>query len=151
SRATHTDAAKLYLGWFKDHRKSYSNTEGTINAHILPSLGSKVIEKTTRKDYKHWMRQLAKAPARQRARRGEAQAFRAAPDTDDAVRARRATVNRILTVLKAMLNHAVEEELVAKPGPWREIKPFEKTDEPIIRFLTEDECKTLIDACSVEF
>src|SRR5207302_2723911 len=114
--------------------KSYSNTEATINAHILPSLGATRIDDLTRKQLRAWLRKLAKTPARRRAARGGPPAFRAAPTTEDALRARRATANRVLTVLKAMLNIAVEEEMVSKPGPWREVKGVENTDEPVIRF-----------------
>src|SRR5205807_3236020 len=60
SRATVADGAASYLEWFKDHRKSYSNTEATINAHILPSLGATRIDDLTRKQLRAWLRKLAK-------------------------------------------------------------------------------------------
>jgi integrase len=50
-------------------------------------------------------------------------------------RARCATANRVLTVLKAVLNHAVEAGRVDDDRAWRRVKPFEKVNEPRVRFL----------------
>ena len=40
----------------------------------------------------------------------------------DAIRARRATANRVLTILKAALNHAFHEGNAASDEPWRKAK-----------------------------
>jgi len=40
------------------------------------------------------------------------------------VRARRATANRTLTVLKAALNQAFHESRIASDEAWRKAKPF---------------------------
>ena len=45
----------------------------------------------------------------------------------DGRRARKATANRILTVLRAILNRAFEKGLVADDTPWRRVKPFKRT------------------------
>ncbi len=37
---TVADACRDYLLWFRAHRKSYRDTERTVNAHILPALGA---------------------------------------------------------------------------------------------------------------
>jgi integrase len=53
----------------------------------------------------------------------------------DAWRARCATANRILTVLKAALTHAVEAGKAGDDRVWRRVKPFGKVNEPRVRFL----------------
>ena len=63
------------------------------------------------------------------------------------MRARRATANRILTVLKAALNLAFQERLVPNDEAWRAVKPFKAVDSPVIRYLNADECRRLVNAC----
>jgi hypothetical protein len=63
----------------------------------------------------------------------------------------RFTANRILTVLKAILNKAFHDELVDDNVAWRRVKPFENVEQAKIRFLTEVECKRLINAARPDF
>jgi integrase len=67
------------------------------------------------------------------------------------VRARRSTANRTLTVLKAALNHAYIKGRVASDDAWRRVKPFRKVDAPIVHFLSDDECRRLVDCCEGGF
>ncbi len=69
----------------------------------------------------------------------------------EAVRARRSTANRLLTVLKAALNHAFQEGRVSAEEPWRKVKPFREVDSAVIRYLSADECWRLVNACSADF
>ena len=50
----------------------------------------------------------------------------------DAVRARRATANRVLTILKAALNHAFTEGHAVSDEAWRKVKPFRQADAPVV-------------------
>src|ERR1700730_2811141 len=52
-----------------------------------------------------------------------AKTVRTADKSADGIRKRRATANRILTVLKSALNHAWKSGHVARDDPWRRIKP----------------------------
>jgi len=67
----------------------------------------------------------------------------------DKKRARKATANRILAVLKALLNKATEDGLAADGSEWNspKLKPFKKVDEARIRFLSDDESTRLVNAC----
>ena len=56
-----------------------------------------------------------------------------------------------MTILKAILNKAFQDELVTDDTAWRRVKPFENADEPITRFLTEAECTRLINASREDF
>lgn len=53
-----------------------------------------------------WLTDIATAAPRLRTRPGQAQKVRDTAGDPEAARRRRATANRILTVLKAALNHA---------------------------------------------
>ena len=64
---------------------------------------------------------------------------------------RKSTANRILTVLKAILNKAFEDGLVPDDKEWRKVKPFKQVDEPNVRFLTVAESIRLINSCEQDF
>jgi integrase len=106
---------------------------------------------------KEWRDKLARAKARRRTARGKAQEHKrerndaSGEERAEAKRARRATANRILAVLKAILNKAFEDEKVADDKAWRRVTPFEKVDVPRVRFLTEAESIRLVNSCKPEF
>ena len=73
-------------------------------------------------------------------------------DSDpEAVRARKATANRLLSVLKAALNFAFHEGKAATDEPWRKVKPYREVDAPVIHFLQPPECVRLVNACEGSF
>ncbi len=149
---TVADAAAHYLAWFKNHRKSYRETETTINAHIIPALGTRLIAELTAKAIRQWHEHIASQPARKRSSRlSKNPSFQPKAVTSDEKRARQSTANRVLTVFKAILNKAFTDELVSDDKAWRKVKPFPNTDEPITRFLTEAESTRLINASHPSF
>ena len=64
----------------------------------------------------------------------------------DARRARKATANRILTMLKAALNRAFHTDRVPTDMAWRKVKPFKRVDEAVVRYLTAAEARRLVKA-----
>jgi integrase len=144
-------AAKHYMTWFIAHRKGITTTQHIIDAFILPAFGTRKVSSLKKKEITDWRDRLAAAPARKRTKVGKAQASRAAPKTEDERRARRATVNRTLSVFKAVLNKAGDDELVSPRGPWVDAKPFKLADQPVERFLTAAEAERLVNACQDDF
>lgn len=146
------EATIAYLAWYKEHRKAYRETEATVNAHILPAWRDKLIMEMTTPAIKRWHEKLAITPARKRSSNLSTQtAYREKPATPEEKRSRKSTANRILTVLKAILNKAFRDGLVSDDTAWRRIKPFENADEPVTRFLTEAESTRLVNACTPDF
>jgi integrase len=94
---------------------------------------------------------LAQGPRRVRAVGGTAPKMRATALDEDALRARRASANRIMTTLRAALNFAFREGRVASDLAWRRVKPFAKTDVARVRYLTGDEAQRLVNACAADF
>ena len=100
-----------YLAWIEQHRKATTAREWRDVAQARRS-GTRQPRsgKLTTAQLRRWHEQLAAQPARLRSRRGAPPRHREAPTDTDEARARRATANRILTVLKAALNHAHRED-----------------------------------------
>lgn len=135
--------------------KALSGLESTINAHILPKLGDKNVPDLTTAAIRTWLRGLATTAPRLRQSKKPNAPKRApkpvAPDDAEGQRARRASANRILTVLKAALNLAFHDGKVQTDDPWRRVTPFKGADSARIRFLTDDEAKRLVNAAGEGF
>ena len=109
--------------------------------------------KLTGKQIRDWHQKLAASPRRTRAKAGPAmgRAPSAATQAEDPVRARRATANRVLTILKAALNHAFREGKVPSDDAWRRAKAFKGADAARLRYLGEQEARRLLNACPPAF
>jgi integrase len=122
-------------------------------ARIIPAVGNVEVAKLTTKRIRDWHESVAAAPRLVRTKRfADKQATRPFDATDvEEVRARRSTANRLLTVLKAALNHAFHEGRAFADEPWRKVKPFREVDSAVIRYLNADECQRLVNACPADF
>jgi integrase len=146
---TVADAMRDYLAWVEQHRKAITAREWryVAQAHIIPALGDHEVANLTTAQLRRWHEQRAEQPARIRSRRGALPRHREAPTDPEGTRARRASANRILTVLKAALNHAHHESNEGNADVWRSVKPFRGTDAARVRYLQIDECTRLLNAC----
>jgi integrase len=146
------DAIADYLKEFEGRGgKSVYHTRRASETHILPALGGVLVRKLTARKIEEWHRDLAVKPALARSRLGRKPNHRKADKTSDGVRKRRATANRILTVLKAALNHAWKAGHVASDDAWRRVKQFKAVDTARVRYLSEAECVRLVNACETAF
>ena len=142
------DVAAEYLDWFKHNRKSYGNTKQIIDRDILPHFGTKEVERITTKEIKAWHHKLANTPRRTRAGVPKNDARENTPSEQ---RQRKSTANRLLTVLKAILNYAFNEGYVENDIAWRRVKPFRNVDSPKVRYLNRAERLRLTNACNEDF
>jgi integrase len=133
--------------------KAPRNTEIVVEAFIRPRLGEKPVNELTARTIGAWHAEIAEAAPRLRTAPGAAkQRSREFDMTDpEMVRRRRATANRVLTVLKAALNHAFHEGKAASDDAWRRVRPFREADAPKIRYLTPGEAQRLVNASDPAF
>jgi integrase len=133
--------------------KGLAKDRAAARARILTELGAVELAKLTTKRIRDWQSALATAPKLTRTPRiGNSRKSPAVDMSDaDAVRARRATANRTLTVLKAALNHSFHESRVASDDAWRKVKPFPEADAPVVHFLSDDECRRIVNASDGAF
>jgi integrase len=126
--------------------------ESVVGRNVLPVLGDLVVHKLTTRRLADWHRSIAERPRYWRSRAG-APPNTAAFDRNnpEAVRRRRASANRVLTYLKAALNHAWRNGVVPSDDAWRRVKPFKAVDAPVVRYLSNDEITRLLNACEGAF
>ena len=151
---TVADAVHDYLDAVRAEKGPRAERGATyiFNASILPELGPVLVEKLTTDRLLRWRNSLATRPKRVRTKRAaETPATREIPDDDDARRKRKATANRIITMLKAALNRGFQAGRVASDQAWRRVKPFAKVDEAVVRYLTAEEVRRLFSCCRSDF
>lgn len=150
AKATYTvgDALDDYVKAFRG--KDLVNTKRRIEQFVRPVLGHVRLTRLTAQQVRDFHNDRANTPARLRTRKGEEQKFRPLDDAD-AVRKRRATANRDLTVLKAALNRAFGDGKIATNAAWKTIKPFEGVDGARLRYLSDDEARRLVNSVGPEF
>jgi integrase len=147
---TVADAIAAYLDWYRREKgRATKQLESVVNLHILPELGTILIERLTANRILDWRDALADAAPRDRA--GRPSKNRGGLEPDDAKRARRATANRTLAVLKAALHRAHEAHGVGSPAEWKRAKQFKAAGAARLRWLTEDEARRLLNSSEADF
>jgi integrase len=146
------DALDDYFTSFTKRGKGVSAARSASNLHICPALGSLLVATLTSKRLRDWHHGIADRPRQTRGKRGApSKDARPRPASRDAIRKRRATANRVLTILKAALNHAWREGTVPTDEAWRRVSPFKGVDSPVIQYLSEEEGRRLVNACPADF
>ena len=119
---------------------------------IFPDLGRVDVTKLTAERIGAWHAALAARAPRWRSSDPDEPRLRPFDAGDEeAVRRRRSSANRTLTVLKAALNHAFRKGKVASDAAWRRVQPFRGVDAARVRYLTVAEARRLIEAADPHF
>jgi integrase len=125
-------AATASLAYVKAERKSWHSHNAKIRKHVLPELGSIRIADLMPERIDRWKRDMVRHD----------------PADADVERASKDSANRVLTVLRALLNHAT-----GSPGDsaWRRVRPFRKVAKARDVHLDPEQCARLINATSGAF
>jgi integrase len=143
-------AMELYDDFLRSQGKT---PDGRAAVHILPFLGDTRVASLTREQLRKWLAKLAAAPAQLRPNKTLGMPnFRNIVTDEEGKRRRQASANRVLTVLKAALNHAADEGHVKDRDAWgRALKPFRGVERARLRWLTLEECRRLLNAADPDF
>ncbi|MEE7448659.1 integrase [Methylobacterium radiotolerans] len=144
---TVADALERYLeARTAEGMKAIYDARSRARVHILPKLGPLRVADLTLDKLRRWRDALVTAPKRLRTGRHAAKANTRDVDVSDpeALRRRRDTANRTLTLLKAALNWAFQHQLVESDRAWRLLKPFRDAGAARVRFLDAAEQRRLL-------
>ena len=130
-------ALENYFTYLEQEGRPPGNSRGRAAKHIVPALGSELVETLDSERLRRWLADMGKPQPH---------------EDDERKRRRRSTANRVLTILRAALNHAFDEGLVNSNVAWsRRVRAFAQVDQPRSRFLTIAESKRLINASEPSF
>jgi integrase len=144
-------ALESYLQILESHGKSALDTRHRAAAHIYPALGNIEVATLSTDLLRKWHASLAKALPRARTKLGKPQQHRQFDHTDEAIRRRRSSANRVLTILKAALNQAFRDGKAPTDVAWRKVIPFKGVDAARVRYLSIPEATRLINASDPDF
>jgi integrase len=153
-RYTVADAVREYLEYLSAHGKSASDAAIKLKAYVLPQLGNRRLADLKPADFDAWLDWAIKRPfarrsgsARRRKPANKASRDVRKADAAESKRRRKSTVNRVITILKACLNHAHGRHRVANRDAWSRLKKFRAVDSARLRWLAMDETTRLLNAC----
>jgi integrase len=133
-----------YLNALEGRKPTYI-TRKIIHAVITPALGAVSVEKLTRARIEQWLKHTAETP-RRKPRKG------LKADDAEALRRRKDSANRYLTILRAALTRALADGKIACSGlAWKSVKPFAQVDQRRTRFLSDDEARKIVEKCGADF
>jgi integrase len=152
-RMTVRQAFDLYVQHQQTQGKPVNDLLSRGRAHILPTLGDKVVAELQAPTLRQWLATMAAQPAQIRPTSDGKPQWQAAPKTEEEKRKRMASANRVLNILKAMLNHAHAEGHCANADAWsrHKLKPFRNVEAARLRYLEVEEAKRLLNACPPDF
>ncbi|MBP7712026.1 MAG: site-specific integrase [Gammaproteobacteria bacterium] len=153
---TVADAMSAYLDWLDLHRAKTTAKGSRIMsaAHIGPTLGTIHLDDLTTPKVRDWLAALARAPARRRRKAGAPapKPVKPAGSVDpETLRRRKATANRVFSLLRAALNHAWSNGKAPSADAWKRVKPFDRTDKARVRYISVEEVRRLINAADPDF
>jgi len=162
---TVADAVSDYLDYLRSHRKSADDAKIKFDAYVVPRLGERRVADLKPGDFEDWLEWAMKRQARRKpkkpkpppkrprkvevaAKSEKAQKEAKKIDAAEQKRRRKATVNRVIAMLKACLNYAHARQKTPSRDAWSGLKKFSRVDGARLRWLTVDESKRLLNACS---
>ncbi|MFD1950666.1 tyrosine-type recombinase/integrase [Sphingomonas arantia] len=138
------DALTEYLAKFRG--KSIVSTRSRVETVVRPDWDTVEVAQLTQKQVADWHRARAASPAKLRTGKFALKQNERETVTEDAIRRRRSTANRDLTVLKAALNRAADERTGLPTEAWRNVKPFANVDAAKLRYLSDEEVRLVVNA-----
>ncbi len=129
------EAADNYTEYLEQRKgkASAKDAKGRIKLHILPALADIPLDKLKLQQVRKWFHSFV------------------VEGSDEQVRKSKATANRNLAVLKALLNLAHREGLTTSDRAWRNIEKFKNADGARQDFLTSEQIKILLQSADGNF
>lgn len=129
-------AAETYLDWLKARNAATAaDTRGRLKKHFLQQFGSKLVTSLTKTALERWLGSMVLDD----------------PDPEN-VRRSKDSANRVLTMVKALLNHAMQDPAngLSDDSAWRLVKPFKGVSKPRDIRFSDDEARRLVQSAPDE-
>jgi integrase len=122
--------AETYLVWLTaKNARTAADTRGRLEKHFLPQLGGQLVAGLTKTTLDGWLASMVSK-------------------SDDVERVRRSkdSANRVLSMVKALLNHAIRDPTnhLSDDSAWRLVKPFPGVSKPRDIRYTDEEVRWLV-------
>jgi len=122
--------AETYLEWLvAKNPRTAADTRGRLNKHFLPKFGDRLVTSLTKTMLDGWLASMVATSA-------DAERIRKSKDS----------ANRVLTMVKALLNHAMSDPSngLTDDSAWRLVEPFRDVAKPRGTRYTESQVRRLV-------
>lgn len=126
--------AETYLHWLTaKNARTAADTRGRLEKHFLPRFGSMLVSALTKTMLDGWLASMV-------AKFGDLERVRRSKDS----------ANRVLSMVKALLNHAIRDPAnrLSDDSAWRLVKPFRGASKPRDVRYTDEEVRLLVDCAA---
>lgn len=123
-------AAETYLQWLAAKNvRTAADTRGRLEKHFLPRFGAKLVSTLTKTVLDGWLASMV-----------------ATSDDLEKVRRSKDSANRVLSMVKALLNHAIRDAAngLSDDSAWRLVKPFHGASKARDVRYTDEEVRRLV-------
>jgi integrase len=125
-------AAETYLDWLTAKNPgTAADTRGRLNRHFLPKFGGRSITSLTKTLLDKWLASMV-----------------IKSDDPERIRQSKDSANRVLSMVKALLNHALRDPShgLTDDSGWRFVKPFHGVSKPREVRYTNEEVRRLVES-----
>jgi integrase len=129
-------AAETYLEWLTaKNLRTAADTRGRLEKHFLPRFEKRLVSSLTKSDIDGWLASMV-----------------ATSNDPERVRRSKDSANRVLSMIKALLNHAVCDPAngLSDDRAWRLVRPFRGASKPRDVRYTDDEVRRLVERTTDE-
>jgi integrase len=140
------DAVTAYLDYIARHRKSIVDARSRLNAYVVPYFAERPLSSLTPADFESWSKWAFTHDPR-----GGPRKMAADISASERERRRRATLNKVITYLKAGLDRAFEHGYVENRAAWARLRKFKGADSARIARLSAEEARRLTNAAASDF
>jgi integrase len=121
---------ETYLQWLTaKNARTAADTSGRLDKHFLPKFGNHLVNKLNKTKLDAWLASMVTV-------------------SDDPERVRRSkdSANRVLSMVKALLNHAIRDPVyrLTDDSAWRHVRPFHGVSKPRGIRYSDEEVRRLI-------
>jgi integrase len=120
-----------YLQWLTaKNPRTAADTRGRLEKHFLPKFGDRLVSSLTKSSLDAWLASMVTKS-----------------DDPEGKRRSKDSANRVLSMVKALLNQAVREPAngLSNDSAWRLVRPFHGTSKPRDIRYTDEEVRRLVD------
>ena len=141
------DVVSSYLEYVGQHRKSIADARSRLTAYVIPYFGERPPSGLKPADFEAWTQWAythdprAGAPKRKESK----------TPTPERERRRKATLNKVITYLKAALDRAFEHGHIESRTAWSRLHKFKGTDSARITRLSTEQAHRLTNAAAPDF
>jgi integrase len=125
-------AAETYLDWLTaKNPRTAADTRGRLKRHFLSKFGDRSVTSLTKTMLDRWLASMV-----------------IKSDDPERIRQSKDSANRVLSMAKALLNHAIRDPSygLTDDSAWRFVKPFHGVSKPREVRYTDEEVRRLVDS-----